>query len=560
MAYDLIKISGLPLVTPDSGQDIVVGVGDYAKRINYNAVKADMVGTSPSYTTDTEPYLMRQTAHVGVVGKCALNKLVGGSLGWNQLVQNGNFASTSNWTAAYGGFTVSGNVATITATAQWGRIAQNVSVLSGHKYLFGADLKGTTNNYAQFGTSQYLTGTAWEHISFLYSATSTTTVQLMIGDKSTSGWQAFNAQNVQVLDLTAMFGSTIADYVYGLGSASGIAWLAKYIDLGTYHAYDSGSIQNVQATAHVTTGKNLLDVTNETSGSNAHIREYNLPNLPLGTYTVSAKCVSTASTDCAALFIYKDGTNTASPMLTNGSWSSQTFNLTKPVKAFRIYSANVYSASQSNTVVVTSAQLEFGSTATAYEPYTEHVYPLGSDTLRGFPMLVNNELAFDGDVKTADGTITRNYNIVDMGTLNWSYSSSDLRFVTTGLSLAKAISSVDEVAKMICPRYQTSAYRYVDGRYQTDKIIGLYGTGSTNYLAIKDTVYTDATTLKNSLSGVYLVYPLATETAESGTAYQKIQTIDADGTESFTTSSPVPVGHETQTPDNILAALGWLGE
>ena len=377
MAYDLIKISGLPLVTPDSGQDIVVGVGDYAKRINYNAVKADMVGTSPTYTTDTEPYLMRQTAHTGVVGKCALNKLVGGSLGWNQLVQNGNFANTSNWTAAYGSFTVSGNVASITATAQWGRISQNVSVLSGHKYLFGADLKGTTNNYAQFGTSQYLSGTSWEHISFLYSATSTTTVQLMIGDKSTSGWQAFNAQNVQVLDLTAMFGSTIADYVYGLGSTNGIAWLRKYIDIDSYHTYDAGSIQSVQATAHVT-----KDANNNVIGN----------------------------------------------------------------------------------------------------------YPLGSDTLRGIPQLVSNKLSYDGDEKYPDGTIKRNYG-------SRAYQSGD-----------------------------TS-----DGA----------------------TMITDGTTT---------VYKLTTPTTESSTAFQKVQTIDADGTESFTTSSPVPVGHETQTPDNVLAALEWLGE
>ena len=568
MAYDLIKISALPAATPDESQEIVVGVGDLAKRINYGDVKADMVGTSPSYTTDTEPYLMRQTANIGVVGKCALNKLVGGSLGWNQLVQNGNFASTSNWTAAYGSFTVSGNVATITATAQWGRISQNVSVLSGHKYLFGADLKGTTNNYAQFGTSQYLSGTSWEHISFLYSATSTTTVQLMIGDKSTSGWQAFNAQNVQVLDLTAMFGSTIADYVYGLGSTNGIAWLSRYIDLGTYHAYDAGSIQSVQATAHVTTGKNLLPPWSSLSysgvtflinadgsitasgsiGANGVTGAKALV-LPKGTYTVSG------GDENSAIILQVYNTVTGGLYWSRGTTSTFTYNGVDELLA-RIW---VKGGSAFSNVTI-YPQVEFGSTATSYEPYMTHTYPLGSDTLRGVPQLVSNKLRFDGDVKTPDGTIRRRYGAVDLGTLNWGYATN-----YGGAFYANVPSEVaNNVAgglAGVCGRYalfQGGSSEFTSA----DKVFSLCNQNFTSLkrIQLKDSAYTDQATFKASVSGVYLVYPLETESTESSTSFQKVQTIDADGTESFTTSSPVPIGHETQTPDNILAALEWLGE
>lgn len=380
MAYDLIEISALPETTPDESQDIVIGDGDYAKRIKYGDVKADMVGTTPTYTTDTEPYLMRRTAHVGVVGKCALEKIVGGSLGWNQLC-NGS----------------------------------SVTVPNGHKYYMKKS--GT----ASIGAS---TGSA---ITGLTSGTD------------------------MVIGLTAMFGSTIADYVYGLESAtagSGIAWLSQYIDLGTYHAYDAGSIQSVQATAHVT-----KDANNNVIGN----------------------------------------------------------------------------------------------------------YPLGSDTLRGYPMLVNNKLAFDGDEKYPNGTTKRKYGIVDLGTLTYGYVSisGSERFYTSNLQrLIKVPSSASVLANIICAKYKAVTYNDYLTFIQDDIMtFSLDGT-----LIIRDTSYTDDAAFKTAMSGVYLVYPLTTETTESSTAFQKIQTIDKGGTEQFVCSSPVPVGHETQTPDNILAALEWLGE
>lgn len=428
MAYDLIKISGLPLVTPDSGQDIVVGVGDYAKRINYNAVKADMVGTSPSYTTDTEPYLMRQTAHVGVVGKCALNKLVGGSLGWNQLC-NGS----------------------------------SVTVPSGHKYYMKKS--GT----ASIGAS---TGSA---ITGLTSGTD------------------------MVIDLTAMFGSTIADYVYSLETSTagaGVAWLSRYIDLGTYHAYDAGSIQSVQATAHVTTGFNAWNEQWELGGisgedgnnlsANDRIRSKDYIPIIGGASYYFGHIGHTGATFYVCFY---DGNKAfVPPRVTYSANTIQTIPSNVRYMRFFLYDA-IHSVTRYLQDITINISKPTGTPKNGdYVPYSGHTYPLGSDTLRGIPQLVSNKLQFDGDEKYPDGTIKRKYG-------SRAYQSGD-----------------------------TS-----DGA----------------------TMITDGTTT---------VYKLATPTTESSTAFQKVQTIDADGTESFTTSSPVPVGHETETPDNILAALGWLGE
>lgn len=175
-------------------------------------------------------------------------------------------------------------------------------------------------------------------------------------------------------------------------------------------------------------------------------------------------------------------------------------------------------------------------------------------------MLVNNKLQFDGDEKYPDGAIKRRYGIVDLGTLNYALQT------VSGLSAWRAFAPSDSAAgvslgglPLVC-----SQYTKADVYFSSDKSMWLNNASysNTKYIIIRDDAKASLTAaqFKAAMSGIYLVYPLEAETTESSTSFQKVQTIDADGTESFTTSTPVPVGHETQTPDNVLAALGWLGE
>lgn len=578
MVYDLIKISALPAATPDESQEIVVGVGDLAKRINYGDVKADMVGTSPTYTTDTEPYLMRRTAHVGVVGKCALNKLVGGSLGWNQLVANGNFESTSSWTARQSTISVANNTANVTpssnGTERGLQSANYLKATAGHKYIIKVDVNSpiTSNVNLSFGganaIARAVTASAWVAASCVYEATVTATTALyalIAGTTTTS--QTIQYRNAMSTDLTLDFGSTIADYVYGLEQATagaGVAWLSRYIDLGTYHAYDAGSIQSVQATAHVTTGKNLIDQTQFVQGSitgsgvdsavTIRLRSPFVKVLPNTQYSLSVN----SEVLLFEIHQYDANKNWLGYLAVNAT--SYTFTTRSDAEYFKLlirYSNNA-------TIVVsalTALQMEFGSTATTYEPYTEHVYSLGSDTLRGIPQLVSNKLQFDGDIKTPDGTITRKYGTVDLGTLTWTKAGNTFYVDVSGW--AKLPESASVKIKAVCAKYTIEHYLSSSEQSAYDKVLyGSWESAGTKAIFVLDSSYSSATAaaFKTAMNGVYLVYELATPTTESSTSYQKVQTIDADGTESFTASSPVPVGHETQTPDNILAALGWLGE
>ena len=187
-------------------------------------------------------------------------------------------------------------------------------------------------------------------------------------------------------------------------------------------------------------------------------------------------------------------------------------------------------------------------------------YPLDSDlTLRGIPKLdSSNNLYYDGDIYRADGSVARNYGIVDLGTLNYTaYTSQGISyFYTSALSsLAKKPSTQFQKANIIC-KYPTGTLQDLT---TLDKYIWLFTNGN---LCIKDTAYSDAATFKASLSGVYLVYELATSTTETADPYQNPQLVDKDGTEEYVTTGIVPVGHDTEyylDADSVLTPPSTTG-
>lgn len=178
-------------------------------------------------------------------------------------------------------------------------------------------------------------------------------------------------------------------------------------------------------------------------------------------------------------------------------------------------------------------------------------YAFDSDlTLRGIPKLdANNNLYYDGDVYESDGSVTRKYGVVDLGTLSWSYDSSSGRLYTTRINI-KATTAASYVINALCSLYSASTYPSSSAK---DKVMGAVIAGGVTYFAVIDSAYSDATAFKTAMSGVYLVYELATPTTESADTYINPQIVDADGTEEFvdygveqeTRDVAVPVGHES---------------
>ena len=246
--------------------------------------------------TETVPYNYRASASIG--NRC-FDKLVGATIAWNQIVQNGNFASKSNWVSSSATLSVANNEATITLTgSSWNNdIKQATSFLANHIYLVALDDKmssGLSSNALTLqllysGESSYTSigddieySNTYKRDSLIIKPSSNATyfrISLKRSGSSSSG-ESFNIKNVNIFDITQMFGSTIADAIYTMEqstSGSGVAWFRKYFP-NTYYAYDSGSLQSVNVASKKCVGKNLFDGTHFTQGYSIN------PNSPYNTY------------------------------------------------------------------------------------------------------------------------------------------------------------------------------------------------------------------------------------------------------------------------------------
>jgi hypothetical protein len=206
---------------------------------------------------DKEPYVSRE-ARDGLV---KIPQLVGATVAWNQLVQNGNFADgTDNWSKGSNtSWSVSDGVLTATPTdsTQGGNrfiYSGNKNISTNHKVLVLFKASGTSVQLQFRQQSPYNS----RNINN-FTLTNSLALYGCIGD---SGQYSVNTiaftfdnqpslslANVQCFDLTQMFGTAIADYIYSLETAeaySGIAYLKSYdFFKKLYYGYDPGSLQSV---------------------------------------------------------------------------------------------------------------------------------------------------------------------------------------------------------------------------------------------------------------------------------------------------------------------------
>ena len=529
---------------------------------------------------DKTPYLFRTSGgSVDIGDREYIKGIVGGDVAWNQ--QSKIFAS-GNWAAlAHTTVTYSDGVATFLADAQYAKLVQTPKVVNGHKYFVSCDIKaysgaslmfgiGTATTISNQGVRKYITATddAWHNYYVIGTLTTGTDDKHLFQDMTASGWQTIQLKNFMSFDLTAMFGSTIADYIYSLeqGTAgAGVAWLKKHgFCTKPYYAYDAGALKSVSGlVSHDTTGFNQLissENTTNTSGYSVALKG-NLGNPIIGgvNYCISFD-VTNVPSGGRSVYVNEylgkadNGTSNVYINITANGHYSAVFKALDVEKS-ESYALLKYGGNTSQPLQFSNVCLNIswdGSRNGEYEPYVKHSYPLDSDlVLHGIPKLdANNNLYYDGDVYEADGTVTRRYGVVDMGTLDWKYASAQQVFYVNGFSASSF---------GITNNYNYKCKNYVSVKTstalnETDKSIYIFNTS----FNIHDSAYTDAPTFKSALSGNYLVYELATPTTESADPYQTPQICDDFGTEQFVLSDSVfamPVGHDTDYPVNLKAKL-----
>lgn len=269
--------------------------------------------------------------------------------------------------------------------------------------------------------------------------------------------------NDNVYDLTALFGTTIADYIYSLETANagaGVAWFRRYFPKD-YYAYCEPHFEHTQVQAHETVGFNQWDEqwelgsidssTGEPSSSTTSIRSKNytsiLPNTSYYVAGLSSGILRQAFYDADKHFIgcgYWQGGTSNNPQTTPSNARYMKFWLT-----------SAYGTTYKNDICINISNPSKNGT---YEPYEGHTYPINPITLRGIPKLnASNQLYYDGDRYEASGRVTRKYGIR-------AYQSGDE-------SLADAITDgTNTVYKLTTPTYEDSS------PFEANQIVDANGT------------------------------------------------------------------------------------
>ena len=492
-----------------------------------------------STEADTTPYLFRPSpALTEDYDRLLLDKVVGGTLAVNQLF-NGVATSTADGiTTEYNANT---HIITITNNSRTSNYSSGSNrgyaiaggAIVGHTYIsvFSPTVTGviiSTGGNANSTVFRATQSNYYLRVSSAYDFVSTHPV----GDVTSF--------YLNIFDLTQMFGSTIADYVYNLEQStagSGVAWLKQYYPsiFNSYQPYNAGTLESVQTSAHVMTGFNQWDEEWETGGISTanggntatagYYRSKNyIPAFPNTNYYWNVPTSMNA-------FFYDTDKNFIN--WTVGNNAVVTTPSDTAFIRFRNSTANAWTP-YNNDICINVSSSRNGE----YEPYTQTSYPLDSDlVLRGIPKLNNGVPYYDGDEYASDGSVNRRYGIVDMGSLNYVVSSSDT-FYTIITDKKNGFGNIES------SKYPTAVSAGI-GNLGDKQVVGENG-GKAVY--VKDSAFSGYTAaqVKSAMSGVYLIYELQTPTTETADPFTNPQVCYKGGTEEFVASNVVPVGNETE--------------
>ena len=523
---------------------------------------------------DSVPYNFRAAGGTADIGDRLTDKVVGGTVAWNQLQKNTKNSSANGVTYTYseGKVTVATDSGGATGNALWLNANDyKWQWIKNHIYLISLgnsnySYAGSTNPHWYIAISPTLNLNKNNSVIKITADTIETYLQFQVY----TGNEINMTFTPQVFDLTQMFGSTIADYIYALETANagaGVAWFRKLFPK-PYYEYNAGELMSVKAASHITRGFNAwdeewelgyYDIDGSKKSSNTSICCKNLiPVIQNTTYCFTMP----NNTTVRFRFFDADGHFVSNINANTSTASGYTFTIPNGCH----YMAFHVSGTTYNHDICINLSWD-GERDGEYAPYEEHVYPLDSDLeLRGIPKLdASNNLYSDGDTYESDGTVTRKYGIVDLGTLTWSYNSGQLSMVSSNLS-----SVIGDGTRIKCSTYSTETNLQGGNWSRLDKVIGVNkanctttGNFAIGVLVVKDAAYSDSATFKTAMSGVMLVYELATPTTETADTFQNPQIVEDFGTEEYTDAGvlaeerdvAIPVGHDTMYAANLRAKL-----
>lgn len=509
-----------------------------------------------------------------------IGKLIGGTIAWNQqhqkvseetFIPSGNSNTTYTKTGEVLHISVNGNNTAKYAALSVTRITALIQHSVGHKFLIGFKFVATSgyDAYVAFNTGGRVYGGTPNNNYFTIAEAANNSV-MQIGTNpnvvmTTSDY--VEVTDIMCFDLTLLFGSTIADYVYTLESGTagaGVAWIARYFPkiLGGYYAYAAPALQSVNVEGKKISGFNLWDEewelgsisasTGENEDVNSTWRTTNyiplVPNTLYYVYAVTDKNLRARFYDAQKNYI---GYNSGS-----GTTVRSTTPFTPPANAAYMRLAPAISdvpTPNHDICINISNPLLNGQ----YFPHREFYYPIQSGELRGVPKLdANNNLTFDGDWQEPDGTRTRRYGVIDLGSLDWVKYDTAQGTLFRSYAITGANIPVNSVNCKCAPYVNVSS---------TDRAEKTLSFAYADRADIIDSSYADAGAFKTAMNGVKLIFPLATPTTEAGQPFTAVERLDNGieevvdaGVEAGTRDVVVPVGQDATIYRDLAALLGAI--
>lgn len=234
------------------------------------------------------------------------------------------------------------------------------------------------------------------------------------------------------------------------------------------------------------------------------------------TYTLSVSdsgitSISIYGTDKSTQLAYASGNN-----ISRGA------HFTPEVDTYAL--PRLYSGTFVTQTMIDSTMLEIGATKTSFAPYSNicpitgwtgvNVYRSGYDTSNPdtYAVTIPNDpgTVYGGTLDVVTGELVVDKGCLDLGSLQWGIAGSSCFYNTTDIeSFKRATSNAERKTGLLCSSYSPSTnVSFSD--LQDDKSF-LRGQESSPFdIRIRDTTYSTTSEFKTAMSGVQLVYELAT--------------------------------------------------
>ena len=480
----------------------------------------------------------------------------------NQLLPNGDFATTDGWTPFHGTRSVADGVLNFIVGSDPSYASVNTTQMqsnwvAGHIYLYKVDVKQdeagrlslNTNGGSSTISGNYSTETvgSWVTLYHVFTANAYVSQQFAVGVGTTkSDGDKFYLRKARMIDLSLWFGST-ANIPSDL--------LSHPENFGRYYAgslaYDAGHLESADGSILRSIGRQMWDEEWEvgnidaTTGQNiaysGTMRSKNYipvtPNSPIYFY-----CAVT-QTGSFPFFAYDAQKNYIGKFEVDAQDDA---SIPSNAHFIRFRSTSGYGATYNHDITI-SRYYPGESGYDQYYPFTVLAeVDTGSEVLRSAGAVA--------DEKTPDGTITRKVGTpvtLDLSTMTFTQEDAG--------GTAQWYSSTQPFASYKKPASNYDKANAQSGRFACLAYIDLasnsgFGITSTGRLGISNDIYTN----RASYTSVEFFCEAATPTTEQGTSFPSNIPCDDFGSLMWTQTKGIPQGNEIFYPVDYKASFDTL--